>query len=137
MDNSVSNVNAAKNTIRQILPLIDEAEQKFKSARNWGFLDIFGGGLLVDLIKHSKINSAGNIMNDISYLLGQLQNQLQTVRIPTDYKMQTGGFSTFADFLFDGAIFDIYMQSKIMNSIDEIRRLRNRLYSLMDMLGKM
>lgn len=137
MDNSVSNVNAAKNTIRQILPLIDEAEQKFKSARNWGFLDIFGGGLLVDLIKHSKINSAGNIMNDISYLLGQLQNQLQNVRIPTDYKMQTGGFSTFADFLFDGAIFDIYMQSKIMNSIDEIRRLRNRLYSLMDMLGKM
>ena len=137
MDNSVSNVNAAKNTIRQILPLIDEAEQKFKSARNWGFLDIFGGGLLVDLIKHSKINSAGNIMNDISYLLGQLQNQLQNVRIPTDYRMQTGGFSTFADFLFDGAIFDIYMQSKIMNSIDEIRRLRNRLYSLMDMLGKM
>lgn len=137
MDNSVSNVNAAKNTIRQILPLIDEAEQKFKSARNWGFLDIFGGGLLVDLIKHSKINSAGNIMNDISYLLGQLQNQLQNVRIPTDYRMQTGGFSTFADFLFDGAIFDIYMQSKIMNSIDEVRRLRNRLYSLMDMLGKM
>ena len=47
--------------IRQILPLVEAAEKKFKSARNWGFLDMFGGGTLVDLIKHYKLNTAADI----------------------------------------------------------------------------
>ncbi|MBO5289872.1 MAG: hypothetical protein J6B11_10845 [Spirochaetales bacterium] len=132
----LSNVNEVKNTIRQILPLVDEAERKFKSARNWGFLDIFGGGLIVDLFKHGKLNSANNTMNEISYHLQILQNQLDSLTIPTDYRMKFG-FSSFGDFLFDGAIFDIYMQSKIMSSLDQVRKLKNKLVQLQDMLDKM
>ncbi|MBR2317932.1 MAG: hypothetical protein IKA37_08135 [Spirochaetales bacterium] len=132
----LSNVNEVKNTIRQILPLVDEAERKFKSARNWGFLDIFGGGLIVDLFKHGKLNSANNTMNEISYHLQILQNQLGSLTIPTDYRMKFG-FSSFGDFLFDGAIFDIYMQSKIMSSLDQVRKLKNKLVQLQDMLDKM
>lgn len=132
----LSNVNEVKNTICQILPLVDEAERKFKSARNWGFLDIFGGGLIVDLFKHGKLNSANNTMNEISYLLQILQKQLDGLTIPTDYRMKFG-FSSFGDFLFDGAIFDIYMQSKIMSSLDQVRKLKNKLVQLQDMLDKM
>jgi hypothetical protein len=47
------------------------------------------------------------------------------------------GFSSFGDFLFDGAIFDIYMQSKIMSSLDQIRSLRTKLLQLQEMLGRM
>ncbi len=133
---NLSNVNDAKNTIRQILPLVDEAERKFKSARNRGFLDIFGGGLIVDLFKHGKLNSAKNTMNEISYHLQILQNQLDSLTIPTDYRMKFG-FSSFGDFLFDGAIFDIYMQSKIMSSLDQVRKLKNKLVQLHDMLDRM
>ncbi|MEE1291037.1 MAG: hypothetical protein UHW86_08410 [Spirochaetota bacterium] len=133
---NLSNVSSAKNTIRQILPLVDEAERKFKSARNWGFLDIFGGGLIVDLFKHGKLNSANNTMNEISYHLQILQNQLDSLTIPTDYRMKFG-FSSFGDFLFDGAIFDIYMQSKIMSSLDQVRKLKNKLVQLHDMLDRM
>lgn len=132
----LSNVNEVKNTIRQILPLVDEAERKFKSARNWGFLDIFGGGLIVDLFKHGKLNSANNTMNEISYHLQILQKQLDGLTISTDYRMKFG-FSSFGDFLFDGAIFDIYMQSKIMSSLDQVRKLKNKLVQLQDMLDKM
>ena len=132
----LAKINNAKNTIHQLLPLIDEAERKFKSARNWGFLDIFGGGLIVDLFKHSKLNSASNTMNEISYLLKTLQTQLDGLTIPTDYRMQFG-FSSFGDFLFDGAIFDIYMQSKIMSSLDQVRQLRSKLEQLLNMLGRM
>jgi hypothetical protein len=133
---NLSNVSSAKDTIRQILPLVDEAERKFKSARNWGFLDIFGGGLIVDLFKHGKLNSANNTMNEISYHLQILQNQLDSLTIPTDYRMKFG-FSSFGDFLFDGAIFDIYMQSKIMSSLDQVRKLKNKLVQLHDMLDRM
>ena len=36
----IRDINNAKNTIRQLLPLVEQAEQEFTSARNWGFLDI-------------------------------------------------------------------------------------------------
>ena len=104
------NINNAKNTIRILLPLIDEAERKFKSARNWGFLDIFGGGLIVDLFKHGKLNSASNTMNEISYHLQTLQNQLNGLTIPTDYRMQFG-FSSFG-----GAATSVFLDSITFSS---------------------
>lgn len=137
MENSVQDISSAKNTVRQLLPLIDEAENSFKSARNWGFIDIFGGGLITDLIKHSRLNNASNTMNKISYLLQELQNELKSITIPVDYRMQMGGFSTFGDFVFDGAIFDIYMQSKIMQSLEQVRILKGKLEQLHSVLNRM
>ena len=137
MENSVQDISSAKNTVRQLLPLIDEAENSFKSARNWGFIDIFGGGLITDLIKHSRLNNASNTMNKISYLLQELQNELKSITIPVDYRMQMGGFSTFGDFVFDGAIFDIYMQSKIMQSLEQVRILKGKLEQLYSVLNRM
>ena len=32
-----------------------EAQNKLNSARNWGIFDMLGGGLITDLIKHSKM----------------------------------------------------------------------------------
>ena len=84
--------------MNQIFPLLDEAETQFSSARNWGFLDMLGGGLLTDLIKHSKINNAASCMNEINSLLRDLERELKDVKFPTDYSMNTMGFATFADF---------------------------------------
>jgi len=120
--------------IDQLIPLVDQAEDKFRSARNWGFLDILGGGFIVDLIKHSKLGSAGEIMNRINYLLHDLQRELKEVVIPTDFSMNTASFATFADFLFDEILADVYMQSKIMSSMEQVRELRNRLVYLKDKL---
>lgn len=123
--------------INRIMPLLDDAERSFSSARNWGVLDILGGGLIVDLIKHSKINNAAGCMNEINYLLRDLERELKDVRFPTDYSMNTMGFASFADFLFDGILADVYMQSKIMNSLDQVRELRHRLEYLNDTLTRM
>lgn len=120
--------------INQILPLIDQAENTFRSARNWGFFDILGGGFIVDLIKHSKLGNASTIMNRINGLLYDLQRELKDVVIPTDFSMNTATFATFADFLFDGILADMYMQSKIISSLEQVRELRNRLLLLKDNL---
>ena len=113
--------------IEKIMPLIGEAERQFSSARNWGFLDMFGGGLITDLIKHSKLNNASRCMNEINYLLRDLERELKDVKFSTDYSMNTMSFATFADFLFDGILADAYMQSKILNSLDQVRELRHRM----------
>ena len=69
MTNNIKEINDVQNIISQLLPLVDEAENKFKKARNWGFIDVLGGGLIVDLFKHSNLNSASNLMNRINILL--------------------------------------------------------------------
>ncbi len=134
MTNNIKEINDVQLIINQLLPLIDEAEKKFTSARNWGFLDILGGGFLVDLVKHTKLSSASSTMNQINYLLRDLQRELKEVVIPTDFSMNTGTFSTFADFVFDGVLADVYMQSKIMTSIEQIKELRRRLEILREKL---
>lgn len=130
-------VNEAMQLVRQLIPLVENAERNLSSARTWSFLDVFGGGALVDIIKHVKLDKAGDSMNQVNYLMQRLQVVLGSIRIPEDYKMRVGGFATFADFLWDGAIVDVYMLSKIMSSLKTVRDLKGRLYSLKDMLEKM
>ena len=96
-----------------------------------------GGGFITDLIKHSKLGAASDIMNRINYLLHDLQRELKEVVIPTDFSMNTASFSTFADFVFDGILADVYMQSKIMTSMEQIRELRSRLLILRDKLTEL
>ncbi|MGI5069764.1 hypothetical protein HRO26_01225 [Treponema pectinovorum] len=76
------------NTVNKLISLVEQAEKQFKSARNWSFLDILGGGTITDLVKHYKLRKAGNIMNEVNYYLQQLSVQLGNINIPADYRMQ-------------------------------------------------
>ncbi|MCH5289914.1 MAG: hypothetical protein J1E32_08390 [Treponema sp.] len=130
-------VNKALSLTDQLISCLDEAERQLSSARNWGFLDVLGGGFFVDLIKHSKLNNAKSTMDKVSYLMGELQRVMGGIAIPSDYRMEIGGFATFADFFFDGGIVDIYMTAKIMSSLSEVRKLRDKCYDLKSRLGKL
>lgn len=129
MENSLQ-INQAINLTDQLITCLDDAERQLSSARNWGFLDVLGGGLIVDLIKHSKLNNAKYSMERVNYLMQELQRVLGNIAIPNDYRMQVGGFATFADFFFDSGIVDVYMTAKIMSSLNEVRRLKDRCYDL-------
>ena len=138
MDNrpQQTQINEAVSIIDRLIPLVNDAERNLSSARNWGFLDVLGGGFIVDLIKHSKLNNASNSMEQVNYLMQNLQRILGSINT-NDYSMNVGNFVSLADFLFDGAIADIYMTSKIMSSLDEVRKLKNKLFELRNRLTNM
>lgn len=46
-------------------------------------------------------------------------------------------FATFADFVFDGIIVDVYMQSKIMKSLSCLEELKEQLLTLLNKLKRM
>ena len=123
-------VSEAINLTNQILGYVEQAERSLSSARNWGFFDVLGGGFITDLIKHSKLSRARSAMDDVNYLMQRLQQVLGSIQMPADYRMEIGNFATFADFFFDGVFADVYMVSKIMQSLDEVRRLKSKLYEL-------
>ena len=133
----ITQVNQALNLTNQLISELEQAERQLSSARNWGFLDVLGGGLIVDLIKHSKLSNAKVSMDRVNYLLQELRRVLGGISMPGDYSMTVGGFATFADFFFDSGIVDVYMTAKIMSSLNEVRNLKNRCYELRSRLSNM
>ena len=128
-------INQAINLTDQLISELDQAERQLSSARNWGFLDVLGGGFIIDLIKHSKLNNAKISMDRVNYLLQELKRVLGGISMPGDYSMNVGGIATFADFFFDSGIVDVYMTAKIMSSLNEVRNLKNRCYELRSRLS--
>lgn len=128
--NELSQNGKAVNIINQLLPLLDEAERNLSSARNWSIFDVLGGGFIVDLFKHSKLSKAQGNMEQVNSLMNELSCILRGINIPADCTMEVGNFVTFADFLFDGFFVDAYVTSKIMGSIDQVRKMKTKLSDL-------
>ena len=121
----------------RLVPLVFDAEKRLSHARNWSFIDVFGGGTFVDLFKHHKLSKASTTMDAINSLLQRLSYELGNINIPVDYKMNISGFATFADFVFDGAFVDAYMTSKIMSSLNQVKQLKKKLYTVKEQLSGM
>ncbi len=51
-------VNAGNQALRSLYA----AREKLGSARNWGIYDMFGGGFISTMIKHSKMEDASGLM---------------------------------------------------------------------------
>ncbi|MGN0737774.1 hypothetical protein [Treponema porcinum] len=122
----------------RLVPLVFDAEKRLSHARNWSFIDVLGGGFFVDIFKYLNIGRAKNSMDEADRLLRELSSILGGMEIPVDYRMQLGGFATFADFVFDGFIIsDVYMAGKILASLDQVRELKKRLVALQVQLQSM
>ena len=89
------------------------AQEKLDSAKGWSWLDMFGGGFLTDMIKHSKMDEASRCMENAKYNLKKFQKELSDINLSLDLRMEVGGFLSFADFFFDGLVADYLVQSKI------------------------
>ena len=122
----------------RLVPLVFDAEKRLSHARNWSFIDVLGGGFFVDIFKYLNIGRAKNSMDEADRLLRELSSVLGGMEIPVDYRMQLGGFATFADFVFDGFIIsEVYMAGKILSSLEQVRELKKRLVALQVQLQSM
>lgn len=99
---------------------LNAARDQLQSAGNWGLLDLFGGGFITDMMKHSKIDKAVSCMESAKRCLEVFQRELRDVSIRIDLDMEIGGFLTFADFFFDGILADYLVKSKISDAKDEV-----------------
>lgn len=89
------------------------------SASNWGALDMFGGGMLTTMAKHSKMNAAKNQARTAQRKLLRFQEELADADHRLQVSLQIDGFAKFADYFFDGLIADWVVQSKIKRAQNE------------------
>lgn len=113
-------IQEAKLAGQQALMALEEAEDYLKSAKNIGIWDMLGGGLLADMMKHSRLDKASRCMETARDRLQHFQKELKDIQIPADIRMDIGSFLTFADFFFDGMIADWMVQNKIQEAREQV-----------------
>lgn len=96
------------------------AQEKLESARKWGIVDILGGGFITDVIKHSRMDDAAACMETARTDLQRFQKELKDVNIPSDLRMEVGGFLSFADFFLDGFVSDYLVQTRIADAREQV-----------------
>ena len=120
MENDKKEIREAIVAGERALNSLYEAQDKLNSARGWGRFDLFGGGLLADMMKHGKMNDASRCMEDAKCHLKAFQKELKDVHLSLDLRMEISSFLSFADFFFDGLVADYLVQSKIMAAKEQV-----------------
>lgn len=95
---------------------LQQVQSQLRSAENWGTWDMLGGGALVTMAKHSRIDAARQKAHDTQQHLRRFREELADADQRLNVSLDVGGFATFADYFFDGLVADWVMQSKIQNA---------------------
>lgn len=134
---NLQEINEAIGVGDQVLESLNYALRSLASAEGWGTWDLFGGGLLTDLAKHSDINAAQGDIDRAQRLLRRFKTELTDIQIGAELSLRTEGFIKFADFFFDGLIADWFMQSRINESQTSVQNVKDQVSSIMDKLEEM
>lgn len=119
------------------LTCLGRAQERLNSARNWGILDLFGGGFITDIVKHSRMNAAMREIETAKYELSVFQRELRDVNMSINLNMGNGGFLEFADFFFDGLVADYMVQSKIADARRQVEHAIAQINSVLSELYRM
>ncbi len=129
-------INEARLAGERALVSLHMAEEKLGSARNWGIVDLIGGGFFADIMKHSKISSASAYIEQAKADVVEFQRELRDVNEVIDFHMEIGSFLTFADFFFDGLVADYLVQSKISDAREEIQEAIRKIEGILRKLSQ-
>jgi len=106
-------INEAVMAGERALAALKKAETDLGTARIAGVVDLFGGGMLTTLFKHSKMDDARRDIENAKYELTRFSDELDDVHDLQHMNIDVDGFLTFADLFLDGMIADFFVQSKI------------------------
>lgn len=133
----MAGIKTARSVAKDALSLLGYVEKHLKSARNWGVYDLFGGGFFVSWIKHGRIKKADALLEQVSLTLEDLQRALCEVYIGLEPQINISGFERFMDIAFDNVISDWLVQSKIVDSLSEVRQVQADIKEVLHTLDRL
>ncbi len=125
-------VDEAINAANDALFHLDRAAGLLNSSKNWGVLDILGGGLFISLIKRSKMKDASRAISDARNSLYKLNTELSDIRGFDSYDLDFDGVMAFGDIWADNAIFDLMTQSRINKAASAVNEMIAEIEGLLD-----
>lgn len=122
---------------REALDTSDAILLSLGSAENWGTWDLIGGGLMTDMIKHSKLDEAQNQVTVLQEKLRRFKTELADIEIQADLQVGISGFMRFADVFFDGLFADWAVMNKISSSKSQVQDTKAQIERVLNHLHSM
>ena len=114
------------------------ALDQLSSAESWGTWDLIGGGLITDVVKHSKLDGAQQEIYRMQSALSDFRTELADVDgIDADLHVTIDGFLHFADFFFDGLLADWMVLDRISESRGRVMHTSSSISSVLSRLQRL
>ena len=127
---AIAAANEASSAADAVLSHLSDAE-------GWATWDLFGGGLLSDIAKHSALDAAQDAVNVLQSKLRSFKTELVDVNMEANVQISVDGFLGFADFFFDGFFMDYAVMDHIEKAIAEVRITKENIKGIMNTLRNM
>jgi hypothetical protein len=113
------------------------ARENLNSAKNWGVVDMLGGGFLTTMVKRSKMDQAKRNMDQAKFALRNFSKELNDVNMACNLNINTDDFLSFADYFFDGFFVDWMVQERINNAKRQVEEAIRRTEYIVKQLKRM
>lgn len=114
----------------------DEILARLASAEDWATIDLVGGGFLSGMAKHSRLDEAQELVEQLQVELRRFKTELVDVSVDTDLQIEIDGFLRFADYFFDGLFADWAVMDRIDRSQEQAGQTRRQIQSVIDRLNE-
>ena len=118
----------------QALYSLQRARDELQKAKNWGIVDVLGGGLVTSMIKRSKMSDAQALIREAKYQMEVFARELRDVTNLQYIDLGDDSFMAFADCFFDGFLVDILAQSRIHKTIEQVDETICRVTNILNQL---
>lgn len=116
----------------------DRVLSQLKDADNWNTWDLVGGdGVITHLAKHSHLDEAQALLQDLQNDLSRFRTELEDTHIGTAVQVNADSFLRFADWFFDGLLVDLTMRDKIRQAQQSVGVTREQLTRVLEKLSQM
>lgn len=118
---------------------LQQVEKALASAQGFSTWDLFGGGMFVTYLKHSKLGESKQALTEAQYALNLLHNELIDIKeMQTDaIQVSIDGFVHFADYVFDDFFSALSVHSKINNAKAQLQRVMKEVRVIQEKLANM
>lgn len=144
LEEQVFNAENQKKEISEAIVVGEKAAEcagkvisKLDNAESWGVWDLVGGGLMSDIAKHSALDEAQELVEELQIQLRRFKTELADVTINEELQINIGSFLRFADYFFDDFFSDWMVLRKIQKSLEQVRSVESNIENVLETLGTM
>ncbi len=134
---NIKELNEAIHAGEIALEICDDILNSLNKAKGWSQYDMFGGGLMSDLMKYDHLDYAQEGINDLQSQLSRFKTELLDVHIDYIGKIEIDSFLKFGDFWFDGIFSDYAVYERIKNSINQIQATYDKVEYILKQLKQL
>jgi len=131
---NIKEVDEAIKAGEDAIETVEKTINALNNAEDWGIWDLVGGGLFTTVVKHNHIDIARKYAEEAQRQLGKFKREISDINMVTNFEINVGSFETFADYFFDGLIYDWVVQSEIGKSLDTVKNTKNNIDRAMSKL---